>query len=158
MGQRDSIVITVPGRRSVELSHAVLDFNGTLAKDGWLLPGIASRLRKLSRRLRILVATADTFGKARSALEGLPIDIEVVETGRDKLRLLQRLGPSHVVAIGNGRNDVPMMRKAALSIAVIGPEGAAGELLATADVVVRDVREALDLLLCPLRLSATLRR
>jgi len=46
---------------------------------------------------------------------------------------------------------------AALGIAVIGSEGAAGELLATTDVVVRDVREAIELLLCPLRLSATLR-
>jgi len=157
MGQRDSLVITVPGRRSVAVSRAVLDFNGTLARDGRLLPGVAARLRKLGRRLRIVVATADTFGKARSALEGLPVDLEIVETGRDKLRLLTRLGPSHAVAIGNGRNDVLMMRKAALSIAVMGPEGVAGELLAVADVVVRDVREAMDVLLHPLRLSATLR-
>ena len=157
MGQRDSLVITVPGRRSVAVSRAVLDFNGTLARDGRLLPGVAARLRKLVRRLRIVVATADTFGKARLALRGLPVDIEIVETGPDKLRLLTRLGPSHAVAIGNGRNDVLMMRKAALSIAVMGPEGVAGELLAVADVVVRDVREAMDVLLHPLRLSATLR-
>ncbi len=157
MGHRDSTVITVPGRGSLELSHAVLDFNGTLARDGRLLPGVAPRLRRLGRRLRILVATADTFGKARVTLKGLPVDIEIVETGRDKLRLLTRLGPAHVVSIGNGRNDVLMMRKAALSVAVMGPEGVTGELLTTADVVVRDVREALDLLLHPLRLSATLR-
>jgi len=157
MGQRDSIVITVPGRRSVEVSHAVLDFNGTLARDGRLLPGVAPRLRKLGRRLRIVVVTADAFGKARFTLKGLPVDIEIVETGRDKLGLLTRLGPAHVVTVGNGRNDVLMMRKAALSIAVMGPEGGFGELLAVADVVVRDVREAMDLLLHPLRLSATLR-
>jgi soluble P-type ATPase len=50
-----------------------------------------------------------------------------------------------------------MLDKAALSIAVIGPEGGAGELLAAADVVVREVNHALDLLLKPIRLAATLR-
>jgi len=50
-----------------------------------------------------------------------------------------------------------MMEAAGLSIAVIGPEGAAARLLAAADVVVRDIRDALDLLSHPLRLKATLR-
>jgi soluble P-type ATPase len=157
MRQRNPIKIAIPGQRPVVVSELILDFNGTLAQDGSLLPGVASRLRRLGRRLRITVATADTFGKARSVLKGLLIDIEIVETGQDKLRLLKQLGPSHVVVIGNGRNDVPMMRQARISIAVIGPEGAAGEALAAADVVLRDIREALDLLTNPLRLAATLR-
>jgi len=157
MGQRNPVVVAVSGQRSVKVSHLVLDFNGTLAKDGNLLPGVTSRLRTLSRRVHITVATADTFGKACSALKGLPLDVEIIKTGQDKLRLLKRLRPSHVAVIGNGRNDVPMMREAALSIAVIGSEGAAGEVLAAADVVARDVREALDLLANPLRLTATLR-
>jgi len=157
MGQRNPVVVAISGQRSVKVSHLVLDFNGTLARDGSLLPGVAARLRKLSRQVHITVATADTFGKVRSVLKGLPLDVEIVETGQDKLRLLKRLGPSHVAAIGNGRNDVPMMQKAAISIAVIGPEGAAGAVLTASDVVVRDVREALDLLARPLRLKATLR-
>jgi soluble P-type ATPase len=156
--ERRPIEVAIPGERPVVLSHLVLDFNGTLAQDGNLLPGVAIRLRKLGRRLRIVVATADTFGKARSALKGLPVAVEIVETGRHKLRLLSRLGPSRTVAIGNGRNDVPMMREAALSIAVIGPEGAAGEAVRVADILVRDIRDGLDLLLKPLRLKATYRR
>ncbi len=155
--RRNPLTITIPGRRPIVVTHLVLDFNGTLAGDGALLPGVASRLRKLSRRLRITVATADTFGQARSALKGLPVEVEIVETGQDKLRLLNRLGSSRTAAIGNGRNDVPMLRRAGISIAVIGPEGASGAVLATADVVVRDIREALDLLAHPLRLAATLR-
>jgi soluble P-type ATPase len=157
MRQRNPIVVAISKQRSVSVLHVVLDFNGTLAQDGNLVPGVAARLRKLSRRVHIVVATADTFGKARSVLKGLPLDVEIVETGRDKLRLLQRLGPAYVAAVGNGRNDVPMMRQAAMSIVVIGPEGAAGEMLAAADVVVRDVCDALDLLMSPLRLRATLR-
>jgi soluble P-type ATPase len=67
------------------------------------------------------------------------------------------MGGEKVIAIGNGRNDIPMMEFAGLAIAVIGPEGASGELLRVVDVVVRDVIEALDLIAHPLRLKATLR-
>jgi len=158
MSERLPIVIAVPGERPIVVSHAVVDFNGTLARDGNLLPGVAARLRKLGRQLRIAVVTADTFGKARSALKGLPVAVEIVETGHDKLRLLRRLGPSHTVAIGNGRNDVAIMQKAAVGIVVIGPEGAAGEAVHAADILVRDIRDGLDLLLQPLRLKATYRR
>jgi len=158
MPERNPIVVAVPGERPVVVSHLLLDFNGTLAQDGNLLPGVAARLRKLGRRVRIVVATADTFGKAHSALKGLPVDVEIVETGQDKLRLLKRFGSARVVAIGNGRNDVPMLRIAALGIVVIGPEGAAGEAVHAADILVRDIRDGLDLLLKPLRLKATCRR
>ena len=67
------------------------------------------------------------------------------------------MGGDSVIAIGNGRNDVPMMGRAGLGIAVIGPEGGSGELLRVADVVVRDIRDASDLVTNPLRLKATLR-
>jgi soluble P-type ATPase len=50
-----------------------------------------------------------------------------------------------------------MMEVAGLSVAVVGPEGAAGALLGAADVVTRDIVDALDLLANPLRLKATLR-
>ena len=72
-------------------------------------------------------------------------------------RIVDRLGAAGCVAIGNGANDVPMLERAALGIAVIGPEGASGRALAAADVVCRSVVEALDLLLDPRLLVATLR-
>jgi soluble P-type ATPase len=50
-----------------------------------------------------------------------------------------------------------MLRTAALGMAVIQAEGAAAAALKEADVVVTDVRDALDLLLNPLRLVAALR-
>ena len=67
------------------------------------------------------------------------------------------LGRSNTVCIGNGRNDRLMLQAAALSIAVIGPEGAALDTLHAAAVITPDIRAALDLLLHPLRLAATLR-
>jgi len=62
-----------------------------------------------------------------------------------------------VVAIGNGANDAAMLQEAALGIAVLGPEGLAAEALLAADVVVASIEDALDLLLRPHRLVATLR-
>ena len=55
-----------------KLRHLYLDFNGTLAKDGRLRPGVAARLRKLAKRLKITVVTSDTFGTARRILRRLP--------------------------------------------------------------------------------------
>jgi len=135
----------------------VLDFTGTLSEGGRLLPGVGDRLRSLVSELRIVVLTADTFGTAREALRELPVAVQVIRDGRHKAEVVSEMGADGVVAIGNGRNDVPMMGVAGLGIAVIGPEGAAADLLSAADVVTRDIRDALDLILDPLRLKATLR-
>jgi soluble P-type ATPase len=135
----------------------LLDYTGTLSLDGILLPGIAERLTDLAQSIRITVLTADTFGQAERQLEGLPLTVRVIRTGIDKASFVQEMGPERVIAIGNGRNDVPMMLLARLGLAVVGPEGAAAELLRHADVVVTDVHQALDLISSPLRLKATLR-
>jgi P-type E1-E2 ATPase len=135
----------------------VLDFTGTLSLDGRLLPGVAHRLEAVAEHLSVIVLTADTFGTARQALKDLPIVVHVIRDGKEKAEVVAELGAEGVIAIGNGRNDVPMMDVAALSVAVVGPEGAASSLLSAADIVMRDVNDALDLVLHPLRLKATLR-
>lgn len=135
----------------------VLDFTGTLAEGGTLIPGVEDRLRNLVAKLRIVVLTADTFGTAREALRELPVAVQVIRDGRHKAEVVSGMGPEGVVAVGNGRNDMPMMEVAGLGIAVVGPEGAAAGLLNCVDVVTRDIRDALDLIADPLRLKATLR-
>ena len=67
------------------------------------------------------------------------------------------LGQVSVVAIGNGNNDVGMLAAAGLGIAVLGPEGTASRALTAADLVAGDICSALELLLFPQRLFATLR-
>lgn len=69
---------------------------------------------------------------------------------------MEQLGTG-CVCIGNGRNDHLMLRPAALAIAVVQQEGAWTDTLASAQVIVREIRDALDLLLYPQRLIATLR-
>jgi soluble P-type ATPase len=135
----------------------VLDYTGTLSLDGVLLPGVAERLIGISAGLRITIMTADTFGRAAEQTKGLPVDFKIIGTGIEKANSVSMMGGENVIAIGNGRNDVPMMGCAGLKIAVMGPEGASAELVSVADIVVRDIRDALDLIINPLRLKATLR-
>ncbi|MGC8790802.1 MAG: HAD hydrolase family protein, partial [Desulfurella sp.] len=67
------------------------------------------------------------------------------------------IGLSNLVAIGNGKNDSLMLKYAKLGICVIGKEGANIEALQNSDIVVCDIVSALELLLYPKRLIATLR-
>jgi P-type E1-E2 ATPase len=151
------ITIDVSGGAHLELEHLVLDLNGTLTERGALILGVAERLVKLAGRIELHVATADTFGTARELSARLHIQIETIATGSDKLDLVHRLGREKTAAIGNGRNDGPMLEAAALGIAVVGPEGAAAAALLAADIVCRSITDALDLLLEPNTINATLR-
>jgi soluble P-type ATPase len=73
------------------------------------------------------------------------------------MRYVQQLGPTHVVAFGNGANDTGMLRLAILGIAVLTSEGIAIRALQAADVLVHSLLDTIDLLLQPKRLIATLR-
>lgn len=153
--------VNIPGRGELVLEHVVLDFNGTFACDGRILPGVAERLNALANDLDVHILTADTFGTAQEACRGIKGKIVVLReavTGPEKASYVEKLGAASTVAIGNGANDVPMLRRAALGVVVLGPEGTAVEAVQAADVLVRDVNDALDLLLHPKRLVATLRR
>jgi soluble P-type ATPase len=152
--------IPIPGHRELELEHLVLDYNGTLACDGELIPGVKEALVALAKDLEIHVVTADTFGKVRSRLEGCPFRVVVLPAdGQDvgKREYVRQLGPAKTAAIGNGRNDRMMLAEAALGAAVIQKEGAATDTLFRADVICPDILSALELLTEPLRLVATLR-
>jgi soluble P-type ATPase len=153
--------LTIPGAGTLRLQHLVLDFNGTLACDGVLLQGVRARIDRLSEQLQVHVLTADTFGTARDQLRELPCEITLLpaqEQSEAKRAYVQRINPGSAVCIGNGMNDRLMLEHAALSIAVVQEEGAAVATLQAADVVARNILDALDLLLNPQRLVATLRR
>jgi P-type E1-E2 ATPase len=154
------IEITIPGYKKLQLNHLVLDYNGTLACDGQLLPGVAERLNTLSTQMKIHVLTADTFGSVRSAMSEVSCELSILAPENQdvgKLKYVERLGSEVTVCIGNGRNDRLMLKEAALGIAVLEGEGAAVETIMAADVLAPNILAALDLLLQPLRLVATLR-
>lgn len=151
--------IEVPGREDLILNHLILDYNGTIAEDGEILESIRPRLEALSKDLAICVITADTHGTAAKKCAGLPLKVltfPTSEVGAIKAAEARKCGGG-VVTIGNGYNDIPMSDTADLSICVIGREGCCGALLMHCDVVVSSIDDALDLLLKPGRLRATLR-
>jgi soluble P-type ATPase len=155
-----TIRIEVPSFGALHLRHLVLDYNGTLAVDGALLAGAKSRLRTLGRALELHVLTADTFGRANAELRGVDCRLTVLGAraqDRAKAAYVRRLGAGSTACIGNGRNDRLMLRAAALGIAVVQAEGAARESVMAADVIVASVLDALDLLIEPRRLLASLR-
>lgn len=154
------ININIPGRKPLQIKNVVLDFNGTMAKDGELLPGVTSRLNRLAEKVNCYVLTADTFGTVRKACKGLNCTIKTLQTNngaREKEEFISQLGAENTVAIGNGTNDTLMLEKSTLGILVLEAEGASLKGLLKADVITRNIEEALELLLYPKRLVATLR-
>jgi P-type E1-E2 ATPase len=154
------IELEVPGQGLLCLEHLVLDLNGTIAVDGQVLPGVAERLAKLSGRLTIHLLSADTRGRAAETARQLGLSLARVTAGNEayrKAQLVAELGHQGAVAIGNGANDRLMLEAAVLGIAVVGREGLAVAALTAADIAASSIEDALDLLLNPQRLIATLR-
>lgn len=152
--------ITIPGGDGLMLEHLVLDYNGTIAHDGKLLRRAQPLLLQLARTLAIHVITADTFGSVNEQLQEIPCELHVIGPNRqDELKeaYVQKLGAARTVSIGNGSNDCRMLKVSALGIVVIQGEGAAVNTLLSAEVICNSIHSALELLLQPLRLQATLR-
>ena len=143
------------------MTHLVLDVNGTIVVGGELVPGVEERLAELRPLLTIHLATADTRGQQASLDARLGLRAERVAAGQErtqKAALVRRLNAQSVCYVGNGANDAAAMAEAALGIVVLQAEGLALETLQAADLVVPSITAALDLLLHPLRLVASLRR
>ena len=154
------IRIVVPGYGEISLDHVVLDYNGTLATDGQLPRGVRTLLNNIAERVELHIVTADTFGRVKSGIEGIRCKLSILSQQHQALakqQYIQNIGSDRVVAIGNGRNDRLMVKDAALGIAIIGAEGSAIETLLASDVVCKSGQDALELLLNPKRLIATLR-
>ena len=66
---------------------------------------------------------------------------------------MERTAAHETVCIGNGPNDRAMRQEAALSIVIVGTEGAASHTLAAADAVTSDVVTAPELLRHPQRVN-----
>lgn len=155
------IEVQIPGYKKFYFSHLVLDVNGTLAKDGNLIDGVAPLLEDLRSKLEIHLVTADTHGKQEAINRELNLEairIPAENQAGAKLEYIKKLDADAVVAVGNGANDAAMLEGAALGIAVVGPECAASVSVFRADIVASDILSALELLMFPKRMMATLRR
>jgi soluble P-type ATPase len=154
------IQIDIPGWGNMEIENIVLDLNGTIATDGKIPITIKEKIKSLSEEVSVYVLTADTQGTANEEIWDL--NVQLVKTSEEdskirKFEFFSTLTPEKTVAIGNGNNDQLILKEAALGIAVLGEEGMSVSALKDADIVVKDISNALDLFLKPKRLIATLR-
>jgi soluble P-type ATPase len=154
------IEISIPGHDQLSLEILVLDYNGTLALDGIIPDDIQNILISLAELLEIHIITSDTFGSVNAQCKELPVNINILKTDnhmQEKADYLTQFNKNMVVAIGNGANDQLMLKESNLGIVVIGNEGCSSTALMAADVIVKDIKDALELLINPQRLIATLR-
>ena len=154
------MIIEIPGYKKLNLKTLLLDYNGTIATDGIISKSVKTRLKELANEFEIYVLTADTHGTARKQCEDIPVMVHTFPVGNAadyKEEIICKIGGEQCVALGNGRNDIKMFQKAALSIAIMGQEGMCSKLLAESDICVTSIEAGLDLLLNPKRIIADLR-
>ena len=152
--------VDIPGFGPITLEHLVSDFTGTLSVGGKLLPGVEKRLNQIADFLQVQILTADTFGVARQELNRVNCAIHILSGAshdQQKEKHVIDLGAEKIVALGNGNNDRRMLKAAKVGIAVSEGEGCAVDAVMAANIQVNRAVEALDLLLHPKRLKATLR-
>jgi soluble P-type ATPase len=155
------ITILRPGLPPLEISFILLDFEGTLASDRRVHPKAKDKINLLSKRTKIYILTNEEKIVVEKALKKVKAEIIYLmegEASQQKLDLLQKLGASQCVAIGNGADDVPMIGEAGFGISTMGNEGTYSEAMKKADAVFMNILDALDFLLKPLRQRATLGR
>jgi len=154
------ITINIPGWGNMDIENIVVDLNGTIATDGRIPFEVKEKIKPLTEKVKIYVLTADTQGTASEEIQDMKVElIKIAEedSKRGKFDLLKTLTPESTVVIGNGNNDELILREAALGIAVLGDEGMSGLAVKNADIIVKNISDALDLFLKPKRLIATLR-
>ena len=154
------INLEIPGFGDLNIRHAVFDYNGTLAKDGYPVENVIKKLLHLNDFVKIHILTADTFGRVKKEFDQFSFNIQIITSGNEsaqKKKFIDNLGSASVVCFGNGNNDVEMLKSSALGIGVIGGEGISSKVMQNADIIVNNILDGIDLLLDPLRLKATLR-
>lgn len=148
----------IPNADELVLETLILDLNGTIAVRGEIMSGVKDRIERIKNLgLRVVLFSGDTRGNAAAIARELGIELVRAGTGEEKRAAALTLAPESCVTIGNGLIDVPLFNTVHLSIVVIQAEGAHGKALTAADIVVCSILDALDLLLNPESLIATLR-
>ena len=153
------IRIDIPGWGNMDIENIILDLNGTTATDGKISPEVRKKINLFLGKARIYILTADTQETANEEIRDM--NVELVKIPKDdsregKFEFLKTLNPAVTVAIGNGSNDQLILKEAGLGIAVLGDEGMSASSMRNADIVVKNISDALDLFLKPKRLMAIL--
>jgi len=160
---KPGIAIDIPGFGKRNIRLAVSDYTGTHSCGGVIAPDVKRRLKELVTLLDLHIVTADSFGTAENELAGIvtPYKLRTARHDIEKADYVSQFDLQQVAAFGNGNNDRLMLKAVkeggGLAIAVDNGEGCATAAMRNADLFVVGAANALDLLLDPVRLKATLR-
>lgn len=153
--------INIPGRGIIKIKNLLLDYNGTIACDGKVIPSVKEKIENINKKgIRVHLVTADTHGTVRNQCANMPIEIQIFDNSNaaeNKRKIVERLGVENCICIGNGFNDGQMFEACSIAIIVIGVEGCSAKSLMKADIVCKNIEEAFDLILKPSRIIPTLR-
>lgn len=152
--------LIIPGWGEVSLQNLVLDYNGTIARDGIIPESVKELLKEIAKEWKIYILTADTYGSAANQTKDLPVELRTFSGGaaaEEKEKIVMELGGENCICFGNGRNDILMCKQAAVSVSILDKEGLHPKLLQETDILVRSMEEGLELLLNPKRIIADLR-
>lgn len=153
------ILIERPGQEALQIDHLLIDFEGTLAMDRRVHPKAKDKINLLSKRLKIYIFAKEEKERVEEVLRRVRAEIVFLNQGdssKQKLEFLNSLGGFRTAVIGNGVDDLPMLKEAALGMVILGKEGTSGALIQVANLIFTNVIDALDFLLKPLRQRATL--
>jgi P-type E1-E2 ATPase len=154
------ISIDIPGWGNIDIENVVLDLNGTIARDGKIPAEVKEKISTLSKDVKIYILTADTQRTAREEIRDMKVELVKIaeeDSKKGKFEFIKAVDLEKTVAIGNGNNDQLVLKEATLGIAVLGDEGMSVSAMKNADIIVKNISDALDLFLKPKRLIATLR-
>lgn len=155
------VSIDIPGKGKMNIENLVLDFNGTIAYDGNIKNGIREKIQRVhAMGINVYILTADTYHQAAEQCKDMPVTLEIFDVDNaalSKREIVNNIDSKLTMTIGNGNNDVEMFEESILSVAVIGDEGCAVKAIFAADIITNNIDDAIDLLLNPHRIKATLR-
>ena len=154
------MIVEIPGRKKIEIKNVMLDYNGTIAIDGYLIKDVDKTINELVNNINFHVITADTYGSVKKELTNINCKIvKIPEENQDKSKLdyLLTIGKETTLCVGNGKNDRLMLEKSILGIALIQEEGLCVEALSAADIVCKSIMDVFAYFKKPDRLKATLR-
>ena len=150
--------IVIPNFKEIEIKNIVLDYNGTIAKDGRIKKEVKNILQQL-KEFNIYIITADTHGNVKNNIKDLNVNLKILTSSnhiKEKGEFVKSL--KNVFAIGNGNNDSLMLKEALIGVCVIEDEGCSKDAFLNADIVCKSIEDALNLIKYPKRMIATLRR
>lgn len=155
------MMLKIPSYGEYEIKNIIFDYNGTIANKGRVIEGLMKEIVELCKTYNVYIVTADTYGSVRENFKDTPVEIKIISGEHEadlKLKTLLEIGADSSITFGNGRNDVHMLKQSAIGIGIIGSEGMASSLVQSADILVKSIFDAVELVKNKKSLIATLRR